>query len=174
MPRYHADPSEAVRSVEVEGLTLLYHRPSGTTHVLAPPAPQILEMLREEPGGIADLQARMSARYVLAGGGLSYEASYMPHGETYATWREASTRELRPERVCDDATAFMFHIGAPLYLTRWALRGEGAAALHAVEGEDAQWDDVRAHFLDHLDEVDADLRAAGLPSLGREGNGELN
>ena len=42
------------------------------------------------------------------------------------------------------------------------------------EGEDAQWDDVRAHFLDHLDEVDADLRAAGLPSLGREGNGELN
>ncbi|OAQ86116.1 homogentisate 1,2-dioxygenase [Purpureocillium lilacinum] len=112
--------------------------------------------------------------HVLAGGGLSYEASYMPHGETYATWREASTRELRAERVCDDATAFMFHIGAPLYLTRWALRGEGAAALHASEGEDAQWDDVRAHFLDHLDEVDADLRAAGLPSLGREGNGELN
>ncbi|KAJ6443855.1 homogentisate 1,2-dioxygenase [Purpureocillium lavendulum] len=109
--------------------------------------------------------------HVLEGGGLSYEASYMPHGETYSTWREASTRELRSELVCEDAMAFMFHIGAPLYLTHWALRGDGAASLNA--SDETQWDDVQAHFLDHLDEVDADLRAAGLPAL-RDGRGELN
>ena len=68
MPRTQADPCDAVRSVELEGLTLLYHRPSGMTHVLAPPAPQILEVLREGAASAPELQARMAARFELAGG----------------------------------------------------------------------------------------------------------
>ncbi|PHH87728.1 hypothetical protein CDD83_8471 [Cordyceps sp. RAO-2017] len=101
--------------------------------------------------------------HVLDAGGLSYEASYMPHGETYETWRAATARELAPASVCEDTMAFMFHVGAPLLLTEWAVRGEGARSLHP--SEPAQWDTLRAHFLDHLDEVDDDLRAAGLPTL---------
>ncbi|EQL00272.1 hypothetical protein G6O67_001889 [Ophiocordyceps sinensis] len=101
--------------------------------------------------------------HVLDGGGLSYEASYMPHGETYETWRDASTRELRPTTICEDTMAFMFHINVPLYLTKWALRGGGAKSLHP--SDPGQWDNVKAHFLDHLDEIDADLKAAGLPTL---------
>ncbi|UNI24027.1 Homogentisate 1,2-dioxygenase [Purpureocillium takamizusanense] len=137
-----------------------YHRNMST---------EVMGLIRGRYGG---------SSHGLGGGGLSYEASYMPHGEAYATWREATTRALRPETVCDDATAFMFHIGAPLYLTRWALRGEGAATRHG-DGEEAattthKWDDVRAHFLDHLDDVDADLRAAGLPSLVRRSPEKLN
>lgn len=101
--------------------------------------------------------------HVLDGGGLSYEASYMPHGETHETWRDASTRPLRNEVICDDTMAIMFHMSVPLYLTKWALRGEGSASLH--ESDAAQWEGVEAHFLRHLDEVDASLRAAGLPPL---------
>lgn len=29
-----------------------------------------------------------------------------------------------------------------------------------------QWEDVQGHFLDHMDEINNDLRAAGLPTLG--------
>ena len=101
--------------------------------------------------------------HVLEPGGLSYEASYMPHGETYETWKDATTRELKHERICEDTIAFMFHISVPMFLTKWALRGEGAKTLH--ESSPKQWDGVKAHFLDHLDEVDADLKSAGLPTL---------
>ncbi|POR36925.1 Homogentisate 1,2-dioxygenase [Tolypocladium paradoxum] len=101
--------------------------------------------------------------HFLDGGGLSYEASYMPHGEAYETWKDASTRELQNVAICEDTMAFMFHISVPLYLTKWAVRGDGAKALHP--SEPAQWDGVKAHFLDHLDEIDADLKAAGLPAL---------
>jgi len=27
------------------------------------------------------------------------------------------------------------------------------------------WDDLRANFMDHLDQINADLKAAGLPPL---------
>jgi PqqD family protein of HPr-rel-A system len=57
--RYAADPPEAMRMAEVEGLTLLYHRTSGLTHFLAPPAPQILEALASGPASAAQIAARM-------------------------------------------------------------------------------------------------------------------
>lgn len=101
--------------------------------------------------------------HVLEPGGLSYEASFMPHGETYETWKRATTQDLVPERACEDTIAWMFHIGVPLFLTDWAMQGKGAASLHCTDI--AQWDDLEAHFLDHLDEVNKDLAAAGLPSL---------
>lgn len=101
--------------------------------------------------------------HTLEPGGLSYEASYMPHGETYDTWKDASTRDLENVRICEDTMAFMFHISVPVLLTSWAMRGEGAKSRHPSSS--SQWDNVKAHFLDHLDEVEADLKAAGLPSL---------
>ena len=44
-PLHHADPPAAVQRVELDGLVLLYHRPSGTTHFLASPAPELLDAL---------------------------------------------------------------------------------------------------------------------------------
>ena len=44
-PRYIADPPAAMRTVELDGLSALYHRPSGLTHILAAPAPQIIAAL---------------------------------------------------------------------------------------------------------------------------------
>ena len=51
---YAADPPETIRTFELEGLTLLYHRRSGLTHILAPPAPQILTALARGPASAAD------------------------------------------------------------------------------------------------------------------------
>jgi PqqD family protein of HPr-rel-A system len=66
-PRYIADPPELMKAVELDGLSAFYHRPSGMTHILAPPAPQILAALAEE-GDAADLLARMAERFELEGG----------------------------------------------------------------------------------------------------------
>jgi PqqD family protein of HPr-rel-A system len=67
-PLYIADLSDAARRVEMEGLTLLYHRPSGATHVLAPPAPQILDALAGDPADADALAARLRERFDLAAG----------------------------------------------------------------------------------------------------------
>jgi PqqD family protein of HPr-rel-A system len=60
---YAADPPETMRLVEVEGLTLLYHRTSGLTHFLAPPAPQILEALAAGPASAARIAASIGEKF---------------------------------------------------------------------------------------------------------------
>ena len=62
-PRYVADPEGEVRTVQLDGLALLFHRPSGMTHIVAPPAPQILEALRLGPADIGELLGRLRAWY---------------------------------------------------------------------------------------------------------------
>ncbi|HEX8667111.1 MAG TPA: HPr-rel-A system PqqD family peptide chaperone [Allosphingosinicella sp.] len=64
--RYAADPPRLIRSVELDGLTAIYHRRSGLTHILAPPAPQILEALAGEPGTAAEIAARIGERFEIA------------------------------------------------------------------------------------------------------------
>ncbi len=64
-PVFVADPGEAIRLVMLDGLSALYHRPSGTTHIVAPPAPEILEALQEGPADAAKLLKRLRARYDL-------------------------------------------------------------------------------------------------------------
>jgi PqqD family protein of HPr-rel-A system len=66
-PRYIADPEEAVRSVELDGLSVLFHEPSGMTHIVAAPAPQILDMLRAGPADAAELLRRLQAHYDFEG-----------------------------------------------------------------------------------------------------------
>lgn len=62
-PLYAADPPEALRRFEVEGLTLLYHRRSGLTHFLAPPAPQILAALAAGPASPVEVAARIGEAF---------------------------------------------------------------------------------------------------------------
>lgn len=65
--RYSADPAGLVRRVELDGLTALFHTPSGMTHIVAPPAPQILDVLEEGPADAAEILARMQARFEIDG-----------------------------------------------------------------------------------------------------------
>ncbi len=73
-PLYAADAPEALRFVPLDGLVALFHVPSGTTHVVAPPAPQILEALHEGPGDARAILARIAARYEIDGGTEAIEA----------------------------------------------------------------------------------------------------
>ena len=62
-PRYIADPGARIRSVALDGLTAIYHGPSGLTHLLAPPAPQILAALAGRPGDAAEVLARIAESF---------------------------------------------------------------------------------------------------------------
>jgi PqqD family protein of HPr-rel-A system len=64
-PRYIADPPHLVRKVRLDGLTALFHIPSGMTHILAPPAPQILQVLGKGPATAATILSRISKGYAL-------------------------------------------------------------------------------------------------------------
>ncbi|WP_019515079.1 HPr-rel-A system PqqD family peptide chaperone [Sphingomonas sp. Mn802worker] len=45
--RYRAPPADALLIRELDGLVALYHRASGMTHLLASPAPELIEILGE-------------------------------------------------------------------------------------------------------------------------------
>jgi PqqD family protein of HPr-rel-A system len=58
-----ADPPELIRAVELDGLVALFHRPSGLTHILAAPAPQILAVLAGRAGDAQAILTRISERF---------------------------------------------------------------------------------------------------------------
>lgn len=47
--RYRAASAPALSIVPLDGLTLIYHRASGITHVVAAPVPELLAALGSEP-----------------------------------------------------------------------------------------------------------------------------
>lgn len=67
-PVYIADAAEDVRAIELDGLALLFHIPSGMTHIVAPPAPQILEALSAGPAEPDEILDRIRARFDLEDG----------------------------------------------------------------------------------------------------------
>jgi PqqD family protein of HPr-rel-A system len=68
-PLYIADPRDVLRIVELDGLAALYHRPSGMTHILAPPAPQILQALAGSAADSGELLRRIGERFDVEGEG---------------------------------------------------------------------------------------------------------
>lgn len=50
---------------ELDGLNLVFHRPSGLTHMLASPLPEIYAALDNQPVTAAALLVRLSARFDL-------------------------------------------------------------------------------------------------------------
>jgi len=49
--------------IALDGVALIFHRPSGLTHIVAPPAPQILEALGEGDADPATLLERLKRDY---------------------------------------------------------------------------------------------------------------
>ncbi|HEY5722019.1 MAG TPA: HPr-rel-A system PqqD family peptide chaperone [Allosphingosinicella sp.] len=47
----------------LDGLTILYHRPSGMTHILVTPAPEILAALGDAPADPEELLRRICERF---------------------------------------------------------------------------------------------------------------
>jgi PqqD family protein of HPr-rel-A system len=66
-PSYIADQEFQLKKVELDGLTALFHTPSGMTHIVAPPAPQILEALAGSPADLTELALRLSRNFDVDG-----------------------------------------------------------------------------------------------------------
>ncbi|KAI3318891.1 homogentisate 1,2-dioxygenase [Xylariaceae sp. AK1471] len=107
------------------------------------------------------LYGKWNLTSLLQPGGLTYEPSYMPHGESYEIWKAATTAVLQPVRISEGSMAFMMHISVHVSLTSYALERSGT--LQPLQAD--VWDDFRGGFLDNLDQVQDDLVAAGLPPL---------
>ncbi len=56
---YRADYPRHCRTHAIDGMTLVFHRPSGTTHFLDAPAPEMLILLSEAPMSAAVLCQRL-------------------------------------------------------------------------------------------------------------------
>ena len=67
MTRFLAADPASLRIVALDELTLVYHRASGITHVLAPPAPELLAALAN-PLTLDELLAQLSAAFDLLDG----------------------------------------------------------------------------------------------------------
>lgn len=52
----------------MDGLTLLFHRASGLTHILTAPAPEILEALGDGPADAGAIVARLASRHDIGDG----------------------------------------------------------------------------------------------------------
>jgi len=59
---YRTDFPGSCRVHPIDGMTLVFHRPSGATHFLDSPVPEMLELLAETPDDIEGLTRRLCAR----------------------------------------------------------------------------------------------------------------
>jgi len=123
-----------------------YHRNSST---------EFLGMIMGEYGG-------RSAGF--QPGGASFETGFCPHGVSYDTFKEASEAELVPRLIAKDTMVFMFESSMMLSMTDYAMERSGKLHFH----EPKMWDNLKGQFMNHIAEVNADLKAAGLPELGSE------
>lgn len=63
--QYARVPLSTLRIVPLDSMTLIYHRASGQTHVVASPVPELIEILSETPCDVATLLARLADRFDL-------------------------------------------------------------------------------------------------------------
>jgi PqqD family protein of HPr-rel-A system len=70
-PVFTTDAEAEIRAVALDGLSVLFHAPSGMTHIVAAPAPQILDALRIGPADAGELIARLRAWYDFEGDGAA-------------------------------------------------------------------------------------------------------
>ncbi|WP_419825320.1 HPr-rel-A system PqqD family peptide chaperone [Sphingomonas sp.] len=61
--RFAADPPEHRITVNLDALVAIYHRPSGATHLLAAPSPELLDALVQAPADAGELLRRLADRF---------------------------------------------------------------------------------------------------------------
>lgn len=97
----------------------------------------------------------------LEAGGLTFEQSFMPHGESYEAFLKDSEADQVPVRVSRNTLAFMFHVSSLFGLTKWArerhpdIRPERPGV----------WDSMRNNLVAHIGDVNTALAEAGMPTI---------
>ncbi|MFD1035570.1 HPr-rel-A system PqqD family peptide chaperone [Sphingomonas hankookensis] len=66
--RYRAPPAVSLRIVPLDALSAVYHRASGQTHIVAPPVPEILELIADQAMTPEELLAALAERFDLPDG----------------------------------------------------------------------------------------------------------
>ena len=67
--RYIAESAEAILACPLDDITVLYHRPSGQTHMVISPVPEIMDALKGAGAVTAgDVHRSLSRRYDLGEG----------------------------------------------------------------------------------------------------------
>jgi PqqD family protein of HPr-rel-A system len=69
--RYRADSTDGLVVTVLDSLTAIYHRPSGITHLIGEPIPQILEALGPEALSVAELLAKLGALHPVSAEGAA-------------------------------------------------------------------------------------------------------
>ena len=67
-PTYRAAPREDLIWHDLDSMTLLYHRPSGITHMLADPAPAIIDIMDGTALAVSEIATRLSAMFDIEAG----------------------------------------------------------------------------------------------------------
>ena len=67
-PKYRAGPKDDLIWHGLDSMTLLFHRPSGITHMLADPAPALLEVMDSALLTAAEIITRLKARFDVESG----------------------------------------------------------------------------------------------------------
>ncbi|GBE88553.1 Homogentisate 1,2-dioxygenase [Sparassis crispa] len=97
----------------------------------------------------------------LVAGSLSYESGFCPHGLSYKEFKAGTEAPDTPQIVYADTLMIMFESCMQTTVTDYAMNRSGNLHKHDPE----MWKDLKAQFLDHVDEINADLQTAGLPKL---------
>lgn len=66
--KYRAAPKEDLIWHDLDSMMLLFHRPSGITHMLADPAPAIIEVMENAPLTAAEIASRLTALFDIEAG----------------------------------------------------------------------------------------------------------
>lgn len=61
--KYRAPAKDDLVWHDLDSMTLLYHRPSGITHMLADPAPAIIEVMGQSEVTAAEIASRLTALF---------------------------------------------------------------------------------------------------------------
>ncbi|NCN83912.1 MAG: HPr-rel-A system PqqD family peptide chaperone [Sphingomonadales bacterium] len=61
--KYRAAPKDDLIWHDLDSMTLLFHRPSGITHMLAEPAPAIMEVMQDASLTAGEIASRLSAQF---------------------------------------------------------------------------------------------------------------
>jgi len=93
-------------------------------------------------------------------GGANFTTGFSPHGPPYNAWKHETEKELKPEKIFEGTLLAMFESSMPFTISDYAMNRSG------TKNEPSTQDNFKAGFLDHLNQVNADLKAEGLPQLG--------
>ncbi|KAK0476454.1 homogentisate 1,2-dioxygenase [Armillaria novae-zelandiae] len=94
-------------------------------------------------------------------GGIVLQTVFCPHGPSPEVHKAASVAELKPERISKGSMAIAIETPMILSMTDYAMNRAGTVA----ESEPLSFP---PDFISHLDEINADLKAAGYDELKKK------